>query len=190
MNRNRIKGSSGTIWLTVPVKKKRRGLQSIRYVEVYNELDWPRKHCLTLLHAYANAPYFEEHFPFFKEIYSKEWNGLIDLNLTTLNYIKKTLRLETQFKLASALGVEGKGTQLLLRICEKSGAKAYLVSQTARKYMDQSQFEDRGVKLLFQKFEPPVYPQLWGEFIPNLSVIDLIFNCGDKTYKILRRFSE
>ncbi len=190
VNRNRIKGPSGTIWLTVPVKKKGKGLQSIRDVEAYNERDWQRKHCLTLLHAYGNAPYFEEHFPFFREIYSREWERLIDLNLTTLNYIKETLSLKTEFKLASTLGVEGRGTELLQKICEKSGSNTYLVSHAARRYIDPSEFEAKVIKLLFPNFKQPVYPQLWGEFIPNLSIVDLIFNCGDKSSRILEKFSE
>lgn len=190
MNRNRIKGPSGTIWLTVPVKKKGRGLQSIRDVEIYNGRDWPRKHLLTLLHAYGNAPYFDEHFPFFRELCSKEWTPLIDLNLVVLNRLKKIIGLKTEFALASTLGIEGKGTQLLRKICEKSGCKKYLVSHAARKYIDRGTLETKGIQFLFGNFIPPVYPQLWGKFIPNLSVIDLILNCGEKSYRILEKFCE
>lgn len=190
VNRNRIKGPSGTIWLTVPVKKKSRGLQLIKEVEIYNSRGWARKHLLTLLYSYGNAPCFDDYFPFFKEIYSKNWNHLIDLNLATLNYLKEILGLATEFAVASAMGVEGKGTQLLLNICERTEARAYLVSRAARRYIDSSRFEAKGIKLLFQNFKPPVYPQLWGEFIPNLSIVDLIFNCGDRSLSVLRKFTE
>ncbi len=189
VNRNRIKGPSGTIWLTVPVRKKGRGLQSIRDIEIYNERDWRRRHCLTLLHAYGNAPYFQDHFPFFRETYSKEWSSLLDLNVAVLHYVKEILGLRTEFVLASTLGVKGRGTDLLLQVCEKSGAKTYLANHAARKYINQSEFKAKGIELLFQNFKPPVYPQLWAEFISNLSVIDLIFNCGGKSREILGRFS-
>lgn len=187
VNRNRVKGPSGAIWLTVPVKKKGRGLQSIRDVEIYNGRDWRRKHLLTLSHLYGNAPYFDEYFPAFEELYSKEWIRLIDLNVMALNWLKTTVGLTTRFVLGSALGAEGSGTQLLLQICSKSGCDQYMVSRAARRYIDQTDLESNGITLLFRDFTPPVYPQLWGRYIPNLSIIDLIFNCGKRSYRMLER---
>jgi hypothetical protein len=188
VNRNRIKGALGVIWLTVPVRKKGRGLQPMREVEVYSERDWCRKHLLTLRHSYGNAPYFDDHFPFFEETFAREWKNLIDLNLTVLSYLRDALGLEAEFRLASSMGVSGRGAQLLVELCEKSGGGAYLMSRAARKYLDESAFERKKIRLLFDDFRPPIYPQLWGEFIPNLSVIDLLFNCGERSLSILERF--
>jgi hypothetical protein len=188
VNRNRIKGALGVVWLTVPVRKKGRGLQPMREVEIYNERDWSRKQLLTLRHSYRNAPYFDDYFPFLEETFAREWKNLVDLNLTVLSYVRDALGLETEFRLASSVGVSGRGTQLLVELCEKSESGAYLVSRAARKYLDESVFERKKIRLLFDDFRPPIYPQLWGEFIPNLSVIDLLFNCGEKSLPILERF--
>lgn len=189
VNRNRIKGPSGTIWLTVPVKKKGRGLQLVREVEVYHGRDWSRRHCLTLSHMYGNAPYFGEHFPFFKEVYSREWKSLVDLNLMILDYLRTVLGVGAEFTRCSTLGAEGRGTQLLVNVCERLGCHTYLASHGVRKYLNVQEFTARGMTVHFRNFAPPVYPQLWGEFVSNLSVLDLIFNCGGKSLDILKKFS-
>jgi len=189
VNRNRIKGPADVIWMTVPVRKKGRGLQIIREVEIYHERDWWRKHLLTLRHSYGHAPYFEEHSGFFEEVFAREWKRLLDLNVTVLSYLKDSLGLETEFKLASSLGVSGRGTQLLVELCEMSEATAYVTSRAARKYIDRSAFKRRGIEILFNDFRRPIYPQLWGPFIPNLSAVDLLFNCGEKSLSILERYS-
>jgi hypothetical protein len=46
-------------------------------------------------------------------------------------------------------------------------------------------FTSRDVKLVYQEFTHPIYPQVHGDFVPNLSVVDLLFNCGPASKQIL-----
>lgn len=188
VNRNRVKGPTGAIWLTVPVKKRGRGLRSVNEVEIFRERGWAQNHLRTLRHTYGKAPYFSEYAPFFEEVYKADWTLLNELNSRVLHHLKELTGISTDFKSASSLDVEGTASQLLVNICEKTGCSTYLASRPARKYIDERLFKGRGIDLLYRNFEPPIYPQLWGDFIPNLSIVDLLFNCGPRSREILERF--
>jgi hypothetical protein len=93
-------------------------------------------------------------------------------------------------KWASELPVEGKSNDLVVAILKQVGAKVYLSGVGARAYYDPAPFEQAGIKVLWQNFKHPVYPQLHGDFIPYLSSIDLFFNCGiEKSRAILRQMN-
>jgi hypothetical protein len=74
-------------------------------------------------------------------------------------------------------------------ICRHFRAKTYLAGAGGHDYMDLSLFQKAGITVEFQDFTPPVYPQHWAksseDFVPGLSAIDLIFNCGPESLKIL-----
>ena len=185
LNRNRLKNKAGAFWITVPVLKKGRGLQLINEVEICNERQWQRKHYLSLFHAYKNAPYFYEHLDFFKEIFNKRWKRLIDLNTTVLNYLLDSLGIKKDIILSSSLSIDAKGQSLLIEICKRLGANAYVSLSTAKKYINKDLFQREDIEVRFYPFRPIVYPQLWGDFIPNLSSIDLLLNCGQKALAII-----
>ena len=79
---------------------------------------------------------------------------------------------------ASELQCTGTSNKLLVNILRKVGATHYLSGPGARAYFDPAPFVEAGIKVVWQDFEHPVYPQLHGEFIPYLSSIDMLFNCG------------
>lgn len=185
VNRNRIKTAAGSLWLTVPVWRKGRTLQKIKDVEICNDLVWGRKHYLSILHAYSKAPYLGEHVDFFQAVFANRYRWLIDFNLKILEYLKQQLRIKTEMILASHLGVEAKGTELLVQICQRLDAATYLCPSAGRKYIDAGKFQESRITVRYYNFTPPVYPQLWGSFIPNLSVIDLLLNCGSKSAEII-----
>ena len=183
--RNRFKNDQGTLWMTIPVWKKGLGLQRIDEVKICREGHWARKHVASLQHAYSNAPYFAEHLDFVKELFSNRFHKLIDLNLEIIHHLMRYLAIDTKLVLLSELGLQEKGTRLLIDICKRFGASVYLAQHSARKYLDASLFQNAGVQLQF--FKPPtlIYPQLWGDFIYELSAFDLLFNCGPKARQIL-----
>lgn len=187
LNRNRLKNKGGAFWLTVPVWKRGRGMQSINGVEVCNERDWQRKHYLSLIHAYKNAPYFYEHLDFFKEIFNKKWQRLLDLNLVILKHLLNALGIKKDIILSSSLNINAKGQELLIKICKRLSASYYVSLSTSKKYVGKRLFQRENIDVRFYPFKPMVYPQLWGDFIPNLSSIDLLLNCGDKALAIIER---
>ncbi|MGO9371735.1 MAG: WbqC family protein [Syntrophobacteraceae bacterium] len=185
ISRNRFKDSQGTLWMTVPVWKKGLGLQKINDVRICYDFRWTRKHLASLKVAYANAPYFSDHLGFVEELFSSRFERLTDLNLKIIRYLLNELQIRTEVVLLSELGVEAKGELLPIEICRKIGSTRFLTQDSARKYLDLDLFSQAGIQLEHFKVKSPVYPQLWGDFIPDLSTFDLVFNCGPKARDIL-----
>ena len=185
MSRNRLKSEQGELWLTVPVYRKGRNLQLISDVEIAYETDWRRRHEKGIEQNYIHAPYFEELFPEILSIYKKSHRKLVSLNVDLIRFLWDALSLNKKFLLQSDLGITGRGTELLIEICKKLHVREYLAFRAAEKYLDQELFSQKGIKLKFTDFNPPVYPQLWGDFIYNLSTLDLLLNCGLKCSRII-----
>ena len=185
ITRNRFKHDGGAFWITIPVWRKGLGLQKINEVRVCAEGNWRRKHLASMKTAYAHAPYLRDHMDLLTEAFSGKFEMLIDLNMRIIRYIQTQLMIDTPLIMLSDLGIRGKGTELLVETCRKVGASGYLAQRSAEKYLDKGLFSDAGIHL--HLFDPPtpVYPQLWGGFIRNLSSLDLLFNCGPKSNEIL-----
>jgi hypothetical protein len=186
VNRNRIKTAQNTLWLTVPCKKKDRPGQLISEVDIYNNIDWQKKQWRTLEHNYRKALYFSQYHDFFQDLYRREWTKIAELNEYAVEAISKIFGLNCKFIRASTLKVTGSGTELLINICKAAGADTYLSGSGGGNYMNEDAFEKEGIKLEYHDFKHPTYRQLWGDFIPNLSIIDLLFNEGEKSLEILK----
>jgi len=185
LNRNRFKNDQGELWLTVPVWKKGLGLQRIDEVRICPEGRWRRKHLEALKTAYGKAPYLGEHLDFLEQMFSDRFTRLVDLNLTVIRYLLNCLGLKTRLVLLSELGVSIRGPYLLPEICRVLQADTFLALQQVKKYLDPALFDAQGVRLTFCRYQAPVYPQLWGEFLANLSTFDLLFTCGPKAMAII-----
>ena len=185
ITRNRFKNDQGTFWMTVPVMKKGLGLQKISQVKICPDGRWRKKHLKSLKAAYSKAPYFREHLEFVEAIFSSGHERLIDLNLEVIKYLIRLLDIKTKVVLLSELGIEARGSQLLVEICKMTGASYFLAQSAAGKYLNDDLFQKTNIRLDYFKPRPLVYPQLWGDFIPNLSTFDLVFNCGPKARDIL-----
>jgi len=185
MNRNRIRTKEGWIWLTVPVLTKGQFHQSILDTKINNDLPWGKKHFNTLYHNYHRAPYFKTHAPFFEDIYGRRWDMFVDLSIEIIRYIIKELGIKVETVRCSQFGVEGKATEYVIDMCKKLKADAYLSGLHGKEYLDENLFLQENIKLVYQDFVHPVYQQQFGGFIPDLSVIDLLFNCGPDSLGIL-----
>jgi hypothetical protein len=187
ISRNRFKNCEGTLWMTIPVWKKGLGLQMIDQVRISYDGRWTRKHLESLKVAYSNAPYFDTHFKFVEAMFSSRFETLMDLNMEVIRYLLEQFEIRTKVVLLSQLGIEARGDMLPVEICRKMGAVGFLAQDSAGKYLDRQLFNEAGICLEYFKVPSPVYPQLWGSFIPNLSAFDLVFNCGPKARDILMR---
>lgn len=185
INRNRFKNDQGTLWMTVPVKKKGLGLQKIDAVRIDHGGRWAQKHLMSLKNAYGRAPYFKDHLNFLEDLFSTKFEKLMDLNLRVIRYLMRHLGIDTKVVLLSELGIHEKGDKLLIKICKKLGASQFLSQRAAVKYLDADTFERERIRLRDFKPPSPVYPQLWGSFIPNLSALDLLLNCGPKAHDMM-----
>ena len=184
INRNRVKGPNGSVWLTVPVRV--HGRIRIMDVPIDNTKDWRRKHSITLQTFYGKAPYFDEVYPALKDIYEREWDKLADLNIEIIMRIVRLLNIDHEFVKSSTLNPQGKKMEMIINLCRKVGAEVYFSGKGAMKYQDPNLFKENGIELIYQEFKHPVYPQRFGDFIPNLSIVDMLFNIGvERTKKIL-----
>ncbi|MBW1692551.1 MAG: WbqC family protein [Deltaproteobacteria bacterium] len=182
ITRNRFKNNQGTLWMTVPVKKKGLGLQNISDVRICHDDRWGKKHSQSIKSAYLKAPYYKEHMPFVEKLYSLRFESLMDLNLEIIRYLIKHLQVHTPMILLSELNIQAKGNRLVVEICKTLGASTFLTQSAAAKYLDEDVFKAEGISLKTFKPLPLIYPQLWRNFIPNLSALDLMFNCGPKAH--------
>ena len=185
-NRNRIKTAQGRQWITVPVKY--RFPQTIRTVKINNTEDWNRKHLQTLMTHYRKAPFYSDFIGFFQGIYSQNWEYLFKLNVALVNKLIRLLGIDSKKTvLASELkNLSDDPTERLIDICESLGGDTYLSGPDGANYLDVERFTRRQINIIFQEFTHPVYPQLYGEFLSHLSVVDLLFNCGPESIKILQ----
>lgn len=185
LSRNRLKNEEGELWLTVPVWRKGRDLQRIRDVEIYNERNWQKKHLQSIRQNYVNAPYFDAYFEAIETIYNKDHHLLCEFNIDLIRFFWEALSLKTELLVQSDLGISGKGTDLLVRICNHVGADSFSIFPMVEKHLDVTEMKIHGTEIFYVTFHPPVYPQLWGEFIYNLSALDLLLNCGPKSRDII-----
>ena len=70
-------------------------------------------------------------------------------------------------------------------MCKKLNATTYIFGELGKNYADIKKFDSLKIKTVFQEYKHPKYSQINGEFISNLSIIDLLFNHGSKSFKII-----
>jgi hypothetical protein len=187
ITRNRFKNDQGVLWMSIPVWKKGLGRQKITEVKVCQEGRWKRKHLASLEQAYRHAPYRDEHLGIFERIFSSSLEGILDMNMELITYVLAELGCTTKVIKSSELGIEEKGTKLIVDVCKYLKASQYLEQDSMRKWFDSTLFEQAGIDVTFFRPFSPVYPQLWGPFIADLSVFDLLLACGPKARDILRK---
>lgn len=184
-NRNRIKTSNGAQWLTVPVLTKGQDKPLNRDILIDNKTNWGKKHLLSLRQNYSKAPCFKEYISFFEDTYSRQWDKLIDLDMHLIRRFAEILGIKSKIVFASSLQATGDAVQRLISICKELGADTFYEGAAGKDYIDTKVFEKAGITLEFQDYQHPVYKQLYGDFLPYLSIVDLIFNHGSHSLEIL-----
>ena len=182
-SRNYIRGvNDQPAMLTVPVEKSMG--QSIADTKILNEGPWRRKHVETIKQVYRHRPYFGEYFPLLSFII-QEADDLCGLNLRLMAQVIAWLGLKIHAVDSRQYQITGHKTDMLISMCKAVGAKEYLSNEGARDYVDEVAMMREGIKHRWLTFTHPTYDQ-GKEFIPNLSIIDLLFNCGPDSARIVR----
>jgi hypothetical protein len=185
-NRNRIKTANGIQWLTVPVLLKFNEHPLIIDVRIDNKANWRKKHLGAIRQNYARTPFFKKYIEIFDAAYSREWEYLVDLDLYFIEKLAECLGMRRKkIVRSSSLPVKGERMERLVNICEFFGADTFYEGAAGKDYIDGEAFSRHGIKVEYQEYQHPLYPQLYGEFVPYLSVIDLLFNQGDKSIATL-----
>lgn len=177
-NRNRIKTASGDLLLTVPVLYKGYSKELICNIPINNKVAWSVKHWKSIEMNYSKAPYFKDIAGDLYKIYSSHWRSLGELNITLLELFKSFLGIKTPTFVSSLLDLEGSSNEKLINMCKKLNADAFIVKPGTEHYHPRANFHDNGIKFECFSWEPKPYKQLYGEFIPGLSILDFAMNCG------------
>ena len=184
-NRNKIKTAQGWQWLTVPVRYKYP--ERINEVEINETVRWQHKHRQAILSNYRKTPYYEYVAPFLEDVFSRSWGLISDLNIHVVRELAKLLGIQTPMHVCSELDQFPEDPdERLIAISRHFGADTYLAGGGGKAYMDLGKYKANGIEVIFQDYKHPVYSQLFGEFEPYMSVIDLIFNHGSDSRNILR----
>jgi len=185
-NRNKIKTDQGWQWLTVPVQRKGYQSTPMWMIHIDNTKPWRRKHWKTIQTSYMACNYWSDNADWLADIYLSDDTILSELNFGILLNILGKLDLDhIDIKFARDYKFKGHKSDLVLDMCKKLGATKYIFGAKGRDYAKVEDFEREGIELEFQDYKHPQYNQLHGEFIPNLSIIDLLFNEGPKSLEIL-----
>jgi WbqC-like protein family len=187
-NRNRIKGPSGPLWVTVPVLHSGRQGQRIVDAEIDNSRQWGCKIIAGIRQYYARAPYLAAYLPGLEELLSAPWHSLADLDLASADLLCGWLGIKRPTYRSSALGIDGGKSSRLLSICQHFSATNYLSGNAAQAYLDVGLFEKAGIGVEWQNYFHPTYLQLHGDFVSHLSALDLVLNAGPHSISILRGY--
>ena len=183
-NRNIIKMAEGKSWVTVPVFTKGKFSQKINEVKINHELDWRKKILQSIYFSYKKAPFFDRYYDWLAEQVNKPWEYISDLDIHLTREIGDKLGIKTKYIKSSELDIppQHKKLERVLEICKKLDATKYITGPKAMDYIkSDTPFRELGIELIWQKYDYPKYPQLYGNFEPNVSIIDLLFNNGDKS---------
>lgn len=185
-NRNKIRNANGWQYLTVPVRASLN--QPINTIEIAQS-GWGDAHLAAIRTNYSRAPYYADHAPFFEDCLGRPWKFLADLNEAILRYLAEALGIQVQIVRSSTLNVPGCATQRLVDLCRAVGATGYLSGRyAAETYLDPGLFSEAGIDLHLQEWRCPMYRQQFPKnpFLPDLSIVDLLFNEGPNALHILR----
>jgi hypothetical protein len=188
INRNRIKTPNGEAWLTVPVVTSGKFGQSIAATDIDMKHDWTRKHLQTLRSNYGRAAHFADVFSRLEALYARLRPGITiaEFNRWLIDEVCDYLGLHPQVSRSGSLAVDGAATDLLISICRAVNADVYLAGKGSANYQEDEKFAANGIRVEKSQFVPQPYPQLWGEFLPSLSILDALFNCGRQTRELLQ----
>ena len=187
-NRNRIKTAQGPQWLTVPVTY--RYPQRICEVGVNGCERWQHRQRQALATNYRRAPHWGRLEELFEDVFSRSWESVASLNIHVVKRLTAVLGIATPIYTASELGSFPEDPdERLIALTKHFGAGIYLAGCGGHEYMDLSKYERAGIEVVFQDYRHPRYDQLFGAFESHLSVVDLIYNHGEKSLPILRGLS-
>ena len=190
-NRNIVKSANGPQWLTIPVLGSMS--KPIKDIQVANK-HWCGKHWKTLQNLYSKSKYFNEYKYHFESLYDECENvdNLSSINFKFIEKICNILKISTKLSYSheySNKSLCNNKTSRLIELCNSTNATTYLSGPLAKNYIEESSFTDAGIGLEYIEYTGyPVYKQLYGEFIHNVSIIDLLFNEGPNFNLYMKSF--
>ncbi len=155
-NRTSISSPNGRLDLIIPVIKGSKGHTAIKDVRISNDVKWQRLHWLSLQNCYRSAAYFNYYEDYFAPFYEKNFLFLFDYNLELVELTLKLLKIQANFSFTENYTAGGEGTDF-------------------RNHYTKQNIHENQNKAYFQVFSDR------NAFLPNLSIVDLLFNQGPQS---------
>lgn len=188
-NRNKIKTPQGTQWLTVPVLVKGKYHQKICDTHI-DGTDWAGLHWRALEQNYRRAPCFQEVASWLQPLYERAAGAktISDLNLLFMRACCEFLGISTSISKSSDYSLKEGKVERLADLCRQCNATTYLSGPSAKDYIDEEVFHAEGIEVAWFDYSGyPEYPQPWGEFVHQVSILDVLFNCGQDAPQYVKK---
>lgn len=193
-NRNKVLVSGKAQWIGIPVLNQGHMSGTIATTQIANQTNpkWKQKYIQSIRLNYSKHPYFNDVFPIIENALNVSEDNMCEINIAIIKAFSQRLGFNPKFVRSSELEIEGMKSDLILDICKVVGATTYIAGPSGRDYLDMKSFADEGIKVVFNDYKHPSYPQRkTEEFVPYLSALDLFMNCGfEEAAKIILKGNE
>lgn len=190
ISRNNILLNNSKHMLTLPLVSP-SSFKKINEIDITKEIKMKEKVIKTIKTAYLKAPYYKDIIPFIERLFDSNTN-IATLNYNAILEINNYLEITTEVLLSSAIEKDNslKGQDKVLHINKVLGADIYINAIGGKKLYSKDKFEEKNIKLFFLQTGDIKYKQYNDEFIPNLSIIDvLMFNDKKKIQDFLNNYT-
>jgi len=189
-NRNLIKTPNGPKWLTIPCGTNEHRL--ICDVEL-KDSSWQLSHWASIKTNYAHSEYFKNYQSFFEEIYlGTQWRNLSEMNQAIIIRIARDLLgISTEFEDSRKYFLTQRKAERVKELLIKADATEYISGPAAKDYLSEEFLAEAGIQLTWMDYNNyPEYPQLHPPFTHQVSIIDLLFNTGERAVNFMKSFSK
>ncbi len=188
-HRNKIKNKNGELLLSVPTRKThlKTSIHDISLSSEYEKV--LNNHWMSILYSYKNSRFFCDYSESLNALYMSKYSTLMELTVTFIQYFCEQLGIDTRFEYSSNLLLDSKltnGTEKVADICKQVNISTLYDANGAKDIIDTKILNKNNIHVIFQDYKHPVYSQMFGKFIPYMSIIDLIMNEGSKSLDIIR----
>jgi len=168
------------MYLSIPLKLNEYKEMMNKEILIDQFQDWQKKHYKSICINYSRAPFYKSYISDIEKIYKTKYEYLIDINMAFINFFLNEFHIDTKVIFASKYNFLGQKDERVIDMCQKLGANIFVSGDGSKKYFRPELFNNAEIKLVFQNYKQQIYPQLFGDFLPNLSSLDLLLNCGEK----------
>lgn len=191
INRNSILVNGKSSYFTLPLSEASPN-KHINEIEIQNNPKWLHKFMKTLAFNYAKAPFYFETKQIIESTFEKKHTRISQLSAESVKQVSAYLGLDNTFSFSSQTNGNQnlKGPSRVIELCKHFESKVYINPFGGRELYTKEQFEKEDIELYFSKTGEVTYQQHNSNFIPNLSIIDvLMFNSKDEVRELLTKFT-
>ncbi len=168
-NRCNILSANGTMPIVVPVLNGRSGKIKTKDIKISYIEKWQHQHFHAIKSAYSSSPFYDFYIDDIHSLFERKYNFLLDLNNKILSFIKKVLNINTQIE----------ETKAFININHQDFEDYRFSISPKNKNTDPNFIQEEYIQVFSDRFD----------FMPNLSILDLIFNLGTESKSYLLKTS-